>query len=94
MASADGGPHEVLDVRGGVGWATGADGKEGEGSIGGRLGQLLLDRVPGDIGDRDPAPAGLVAQASVEVLGEHNGRALHAYSLAHSTPNWYPHGSA
>ena len=59
------------------------DGEEAQPSVGRGMRQLLVDGLASDIGNRAAALSRLQPQTSVNVIGEHNRRSLHASSITH-----------
>src|SRR5262249_15702613 len=73
---------QLIDPLRSVLWGAVADCEEAQPPVGLRR-QLLLDRLTSDLGDRRAAPTRLQTQAYIDLLGQHDRRALHAYILTH-----------
>ncbi len=81
MAAVDRLAHKVLRACGAIYWTACADREERQRAVRPWLGQLVLDRVAGDIRDRYAATSCLAAKTSIQSVRKHDRRSLHAYSI-------------
>ena len=74
---------ELIDPPRDVARAAFTDPEEAEASALPGSAEIAFEGLAGDFGDRRGASPGLEAKAGIELVRDHDGRPLHAYSIPH-----------